>query len=150
MLYWTVPDYPAKNKKLSYFKIIYTMAKFAVTEPLLIQSYSIAGASSAIFAAFWVSSTFLLGDVYGYSTSIIGLFGLVGVVGVCTAPFVGRLVDGLVPWVGVLFGISVLTTAQVSFDGCFSIARASIELSPSLRRSFSQRPAGFPSERSSS
>lgn len=116
MLYWTVPDYPAKNKKLSYFQILYTMAKYAVTEPLLIQSYSIALASSAIFAAFWVSSTFLLGDVYGYNTSVIGLFGLVGAVGVCTAPFVGRLVDGLVPWVGVLFGIGVLTTAQVSAD----------------------------------
>lgn len=114
MLYLTVPDYPAKNRSLGYFKILYTMAKFAVTEPLLIQSYTMACASSAIFAAFWVSSTFLLGDVYGYNTSIIGLFGLVGAVGVCAAPLVGKLVDGLVPWVGVLFGIGVLTTAQVS------------------------------------
>ena len=31
---------------------------------------------------------------------VIGLFGLVGMLGVFTAPLTGRLVDNLVPWVG--------------------------------------------------
>jgi predicted MFS family arabinose efflux permease len=37
MLYWTLPDYPQKSRSLTYFGILTSMAKFAVTEPVLIQ-----------------------------------------------------------------------------------------------------------------
>lgn len=67
--YLVLPDYPAKNRDLTYFKILYTMAKYAVTEPLLIQTALINIASSACFSAFWVTLTFLLGGPpYYYST----------------------------------------------------------------------------------
>jgi hypothetical protein len=50
--------------------------------------------------------SFLLADPpYRYNPFEIGLFGLVGLAGVCTAPFTGRLVDNLVPWVGQLVGV---------------------------------------------
>lgn len=64
LLYLTVPDYPAKNQGLTYFNILGSMLKFAVTEPVLIQACLIGGASSAVFASFWVTSTFLLGEVF--------------------------------------------------------------------------------------
>ena len=67
--YFVLPDYPAKNRDLTYFKILYTMAKYAVTEPLVIQAALINFASSACFSGFWVTLTFLLGGPpYYYST----------------------------------------------------------------------------------
>jgi hypothetical protein len=57
--------------------------------------------------------SFLLADPpYNYNPFQIGLFGLVGVAGICTAPFTGKLVDRLVPWVGQLVAI----TLQVTLD----------------------------------
>jgi len=71
-VYFVLPDYPAKNHDLTYFKILYTMAKYAVTEPLVIQVALISFASSACFTGFWVTLTFLLGGPpYYYSTWVI-------------------------------------------------------------------------------
>ena len=67
--YLILPDYPSLNKDLTYWNILWTMAKFAVTEPILIQACLINLASSACFSNFWVTLTFLLGgSPYHYST----------------------------------------------------------------------------------
>ena len=67
--YFILPDYPAKNRDLTYFKILYSMAKYVVTEPLVTQAALINIASSACFTGFWVTLTFLLGGPpYYYST----------------------------------------------------------------------------------
>ena len=67
--YFMLPDYPSKNKELTYWNILWTMAKFSVTEPILIQASLIILASSACFSNFWVTLTFLLGGPpYHYST----------------------------------------------------------------------------------
>ncbi|KAI1789923.1 major facilitator superfamily domain-containing protein [Ganoderma leucocontextum] len=109
VLYWVLPDYPARNKGTTYFGILYSMAKFTVTEPLLVQAILISIPSSATFTNWWVTLTFLLdGAPYNYSTLVIGLFGLVGIVGVAMMPLIGRAIDGLVPWSATLFGISML------------------------------------------
>ena len=69
VLYWILPDYPAKNKGSTYFGILYSMAKFTVTEPLLVQAILITVPSSAAFTNWWVTLTFLLdGPPYNYST----------------------------------------------------------------------------------
>ena len=39
---------------------------------------------------------------------MIGLFGVVGIVGVAMAPLIGRAIDRLVPWSATLFGIIML------------------------------------------
>ena len=54
LLYFTLPDFPTKNTGLTYFKILWTMAKFAVTEPILIQAVLVSFASMACFTNFWV------------------------------------------------------------------------------------------------
>lgn len=75
MLWATIPDYPAKNKDLTYFKIISTMARLAVTEPKLIQASLICMATTACFTCFWVTLTFLLGGPpYHYSTWVVSLY----------------------------------------------------------------------------
>ena len=67
--YLVLPDYPSKNKDLTYWNILWTMAKFSVTEPILIQASLINFASNACFSNFWVTLTFLLGGPpYHYST----------------------------------------------------------------------------------
>jgi predicted MFS family arabinose efflux permease len=67
--YFFIPDYPAKNNDLTYFTILFTMAKYAVTEPVLIQACLVNIASSACFSNYWVTLTFLLaGPPYNYST----------------------------------------------------------------------------------
>jgi hypothetical protein len=43
---------------------------------------------------------------------VIGLFGLIGMLGVCTAPFVGRAVDGFVPWMATLVALAFFIVSQ--------------------------------------
>jgi predicted MFS family arabinose efflux permease len=67
--YLILPDYPSKNKDLTYWNILWTMAKLSVTEPILIQACLINLASMACYTNFWVTLTFLLGGPpYHYST----------------------------------------------------------------------------------
>ncbi|KAF7368852.1 MFS DHA1 protein [Mycena venus] len=124
VLYLITPDMPAKNPDLSYFQILKTMARFAVTEPVLIQGCLIFFFNSAIFGGFWVTMTFLLGGApYNYSTLVIGLFGLVGMLGISIAPLVGRLLDGLVPWTAALVAIILVLSSQIlqTFTGELNI-----------------------------
>ncbi|KAJ3721378.1 major facilitator superfamily domain-containing protein [Lentinula guzmanii] len=128
VLFWNVPDYPPKNAgkdgedgKLGYGKIMWTMVKFSVTEPVLIQGCLCNMGSAAAFSSFWVTLTFLLGgEPYNYSTLIIGLFGLIGMVGVALAPLVGRFIDFLVPWQASLvacIGLLLFQIVQVVGNG---------------------------------
>ena len=66
--YFILPDYPPKNKDLTYWNILWTMAKLSVTEPVLIQASLIISGLSACYINFWVTLTFLLGGPpYHYS-----------------------------------------------------------------------------------
>lgn len=56
LLYFLMPDFPAvRNEGVTYWGILYSMAKFSVTEPLLIQASLVCFASMACFTNFWVS-----------------------------------------------------------------------------------------------
>ncbi|KAK7052462.1 MFS DHA1 protein [Favolaschia claudopus] len=125
VLYLITPNTPPKNPDLTYLEIVKTMAKFAVTEPALIQGCLILFLNSAIFSGFWVTMTFLLGgEPYHYSTLVIGLFGLVGMFGIAMAPIVGRLIDGLVPWMAAFVAIMLVIISQLiqTFAGELNIA----------------------------
>ncbi|PBK95799.1 MFS general substrate transporter [Armillaria gallica] len=119
--YLVLPDYPAKNKDMTYWKILWTMAKFAFTEPILIQACLTNIASSASFSNFWVTLTFLLGSPpYNYTTLVIGLFGLVGMFGVAMGPLIGQTIDKLIPWYASLIaiiGMALFQAIQVGAGG---------------------------------
>ncbi|KAG6918502.1 hypothetical protein DXG01_013862 [Tephrocybe rancida] len=120
--YLILPDYPSKNDHLTYWDILYTMAKYAVTEPLLIQVCIINLFNSACFSNLWVTLTFLLGGPpYNYSTLVIGLFGLVGMLGVALVPLLGRWVDKLLPWHSLLINIILLICFQAIQTGAGGI-----------------------------
>ena len=61
-----------------------------------------------------------------YSRLVIGLFGLVGMVGVTLGPLVGRGVDNLVPWYASLFAILMITLFQSIQTGAGDINVAAV------------------------
>ncbi|KAJ7776834.1 major facilitator superfamily domain-containing protein [Mycena maculata] len=125
--YFVIPDYPAKNHDISYWGILRTMAKFAYTEPILVQACLVNLASCACFTNFWVTLTFLLGGPpYFYSTLTIGLFGLVGIFGVACGPLVGRGIDRLVPWYASLVAVLALLCFQAIQTGAGDINVAAV------------------------
>jgi predicted MFS family arabinose efflux permease len=144
VLWALVPDYPAKNPELSYFHILGSMAVFVATEPILFQAALILLLASACFSTFWVTLTFLLGGApYFFSTYVlltvfttfqthvlrslgIGLFGLVGLVGIFIGPFTGRLIDRLVPWYATLVGVIGYIVFQVIQVGAGGISIAAV------------------------
>ncbi|KAJ9102452.1 hypothetical protein QFC21_002852 [Naganishia friedmannii] len=114
MLWWTLPDYPAKVTDVGYLRILWSMGTYLFKYPTLIQCCLIGFCSSAVFTNWWTTLTFLLTDApYKYTTLEIGLFGLVGLCGVLIAPFTGKLLDGMVGWVGQLAALSIQLCSQV-------------------------------------
>ncbi|KAH7092822.1 MFS general substrate transporter [Auriculariales sp. MPI-PUGE-AT-0066] len=130
VLWAVIPDWPAKNRGtgLTYGGILWTMAKLAVTEPLLVQCSIIGLLSSAVFTSFWVTLTFILGGPpYNYSTVTIGLFGLIGIVGVVFALVCGRLVDRFGnAWLWTLAAILFMTVFQAIMTGAGGIHVAAV------------------------
>lgn len=67
--YFIIPDYPAKNKNMTYWGILWSMMTYSVTEPLVVQVEIMSILTSACFSSYWVTLTFLLGGPpYNYST----------------------------------------------------------------------------------
>jgi predicted MFS family arabinose efflux permease len=52
----------------------------------------------AAFSAYWTGISYQLITTHGFSQAQIGLFALVGAVGVVAAPVAGRIVDRLSPF----------------------------------------------------
>ncbi|KAG2341591.1 MFS general substrate transporter [Suillus weaverae] len=128
--YMLLPDYPVKNRDLSYLGIFRSMAKYIVTEPLVSQIMLINWAASACYTNWWVTLTFLLGGPpYYYSTMIIGLFGLIGMLGVITVPFFGRLLDRIVPWWSAIVSTLLLLVFQAVQTGAGGINIAAVIIS---------------------
>ncbi|KAI0907918.1 major facilitator superfamily domain-containing protein [Ustulina deusta] len=93
LLFFTLPDYPAKNKGLNYFKAIWKMAYLVVEAPLLIQACLMGFLMSAAFTNFWTTLTFLLASPpYTYSSLEIGLFAFIGIAVISLAPVWSRLI----------------------------------------------------------
>ena len=68
ILYFTLPDFPPKQRNLKYHQILYSMGKYMLTEPLLVQTCLNGMLTFAVFASFWTTLTFLLGnEPYNYS-----------------------------------------------------------------------------------
>jgi len=90
------------------------MVMYFITEPRLAQAALINIASVAGWTNFWVTLTFLLGDdPYHFSTLFIGLFGLIGILGVFSGPLVGHYIDRLSPWYSVLVATFCLLVLQI-------------------------------------
>ncbi|OTB10319.1 hypothetical protein K445DRAFT_70566 [Daldinia sp. EC12] len=126
LLYFFLPDYPAKNKGLNYFRVLWGMAVMVVTEPLLTQACLIGFLLSAAFTSFWTTLTFLLASPpYEYSSLEIGCFAFIGIVVVALAPVWSRLItDRFVFLFSVVLGLGFEFIGIVisTFIGSFTVA----------------------------
>lgn len=148
-IYLFFPDYPPhrENKELKYWDVFWTMGKYIVTEPLVMQIVIINLGASACFANYWVTLTFLLGGApYFYSTQVqisslginllkvffrlvIGLFGLLGMAGVLAGPICGRVVDRMGPWHALLAATFMLLLFQAVHTGAAGIHISAVIIS---------------------
>ncbi|KAJ3554837.1 hypothetical protein NPX13_g10504 [Xylaria arbuscula] len=126
VLFFTLPDYPAKNKGLNYFKAIGKMAVLVVQEPLLVQACLMGFLLSAAFTNFWTTLTFLLASApYNYSSLEIGLFAFIGIAVISLAPIWSRLItDRFVFLFSSLLGLSFELVGILigTFVGSFYVA----------------------------
>ncbi|KAF2852421.1 MFS general substrate transporter [Plenodomus tracheiphilus IPT5] len=126
LLWLFMPDYPATNPGMNYFRILWDIVKMLFKHPVLVQACLAGMFCSAPFTSFWTTLTFLLaGDPYHYSSLTIGLFGLIGIAGMLCSPIYARTVtDRYVPHFSVLFGLScsLLGVCLGTYIGPFSVS----------------------------
>lgn len=108
LLWLFMPDYPATNTGMNYFRTLFDIVKMLGRHPVLVQACLAGLLTSAPFTSFWTTLTFLLaGPPYGYSSLTIGLFGLIGIAGMLISPIYARTVtDRFVPHFSVFAGLS--------------------------------------------
>jgi len=82
------------DRTLSYLHLITSVLTLLRDQPVLRARAVLGGLIFAGFSVFWTSLAFLLaGPDYGYGTSLIGLFGLIGAAGALAANLSGKLSD---------------------------------------------------------
>jgi len=82
------------DRTLSYPRLIGSVLTLLRDEPVLRARSVLGGLIFAGFSVFWTTLAFLLaGPDYGYGTSVIGLFGLIGAAGALAANLSGKLSD---------------------------------------------------------
>ncbi|CAG8954457.1 hypothetical protein HYFRA_00004369 [Hymenoscyphus fraxineus] len=89
LLWLFMPDYPSTNPGgLNYFKMLWSIVRLLLEEPVLVQACLVAVLVSTTFTSFWTTLTFLLaGEPYGFEPVRIGLFALIGIGSIMLGPF---------------------------------------------------------------
>jgi predicted MFS family arabinose efflux permease len=126
LLWLFMPDYPPTNVNINYFRILWSILEIVVKEPLLVQACLMGFFCSSTFTSFWTTLTFLLsGDPYHYSTIIIGLFALAGMVPMTVGPFFARFfTDRFGTYTSLLIGEFTILAAIIvgTYTGKFTVA----------------------------
>lgn len=79
---------------MSYSKLLKSLPKLFITQPLLRESSLVGAMMFATFSDFWTTLSFLLkSPTYNLGAQAAGLFGLVGVTGALAASIVGKVAD---------------------------------------------------------
>jgi len=102
-----MPDYPSTNPSgIPYHRILFSILTLLVHEPTLVQACLVGCLTSMTFTSYWTTLTFLLSSPpYSYSNLIIGLFALIGILGMSFGPPFSRFViDRFVPLFSVIVG----------------------------------------------
>ena len=93
LLWKRLPSHPGQSS-LSYPRLVGSVLVLLKEDPVLRARSVLGGLLFAGFSIFWTTLAFLLaGPDYGYSPSVIGLFGLIGAAGALTANLSGKLSD---------------------------------------------------------
>ncbi|KAI1866666.1 uncharacterized protein JN550_007519 [Neoarthrinium moseri] len=126
LLFFTLPDYPAKDPGLPYFNLLWDIVSMVVKEPLLLQTCLIGYLLSAAFTSFWTTLTFLLASPpYLYSSLEIGFFAFIGIAVITLGPLWSRLItDRFMPLFSVVLGLSFEISGIIvgTFIGTWTVA----------------------------
>lgn len=100
----------------SYGQLLQSLFTLIKTQPLLREATIINAFCFAQFGAFWTTMVLLLSDApFHFSSSTIGLFGIVGASGALAAPLVGRLGDKGNSRIAVGYGCLLMLISFVIF-----------------------------------
>lgn len=91
-LYVLLPREVPENEG-PYGKVLRGVFRLIGEEPVLRQRMFVGACIHVCFAMLWTALTFMLGAVYGYGESVIGVFGFAGLAGILIAPISGKFVD---------------------------------------------------------
>ena len=84
----------APAEPMRYREALRSIGGLIAKQPVLRQRMLLGGLGFAGFTVLWTALAFLLShQPYGYSTAVIGLFGLAGAAGASISPIAGRLAD---------------------------------------------------------
>lgn len=90
--YRIIPHIPPTSHT-SYRTLYLSILHLFRDEAVLRRRSLIGGLQYAVFGIFWTSMAFMLVRQYGMSEAVIGLYGLIGAIGILAARIAGRLAD---------------------------------------------------------
>ncbi|KIA94662.1 MFS transporter [Flavobacterium sp. AJR] len=100
----------------SYGQLLQSLFTLIKTQPLLREATLINAFCFAQFGAFWTTMVLLLSDSpFNFSSSTIGLFGIVGATGALAAPLVGKLGDKGSSRIAVGYGCLLMLISFIIF-----------------------------------
>jgi predicted MFS family arabinose efflux permease len=105
----TVIPSRSSTRTFHYGEVLRSLFHIARSEPVLREVSFIGAMAFGAFSAFWSTLAFLLAEPpWRMSSDVVGLFGAVGVVGVMTAPIIGRMSDRRSPRRTSAIGLGIL------------------------------------------
>jgi predicted MFS family arabinose efflux permease len=113
-----LPKSQPERLGISYLGLLRSIGGLLRDEPVLRQSCLFGAMGFGSFSAFWTTLAFHLATPpYGYSSALVGLFGLVGIVGALAAPLAGRIADRRSPRQTIGAGLGCVLLAYAVFYG---------------------------------
>lgn len=119
LIHYLVPDDPRKlTQPVNYWQIL-------VSIPKLVKQYRYLRGSAVngfclfgLANLFWATLSFLLADRFGYGSAVAGSMGLLGIVAIFAAPYIGRMVNRYSPRTNIRLSWVLALAAYLIFWFC--------------------------------
>jgi predicted MFS family arabinose efflux permease len=100
----------------NYIDLMRSLLQLIKTQPVLRETSLVAALQFAAFSAFWTTLAFQVHSLPGaYGSDVAGLFGIVGVIGACAAPYAGKFSDRKSPRLAVMLSSIAFVLAYTIF-----------------------------------
>ncbi|ETN45577.1 uncharacterized protein HMPREF1541_09409 [Cyphellophora europaea CBS 101466] len=126
-LWLFMPDYPSSNPAgINYFRMLWSILLLCRKHAVLVYAGAVSFCISGAFMNYWTTMTFLLSSPpYQYSSTVIGLFSLIGIAGMVLGPLYAKfIIAPITPWAAVIIGAAINLTGIVigTYTGTFTVA----------------------------
>ncbi|KAF2077205.1 hypothetical protein CYY_001459 [Polysphondylium violaceum] len=92
LLYYFLPYTPRSQDPVPYLKLLGSIKDLLAQEKVLRRTCFIGSMVFGSFSILWTTLSYQLsGEPFGYSSALIGLFGLIGIAGLISSPITGKL-----------------------------------------------------------